>query len=268
MEKLNNRQRLSEFLTKLNFGKNEINIYLALNNYGEMTIAEITKSSDVPRTSVTRNIEKLLKKGVISKKTKNGQIKYIPESPENFKSLIIEEEGNLRARLKYIKSMQEDIGEMMQIISKERNEEKGDDIEVRYYEGLKGFIDASDRTLDFAGDEVLFYSNHDKWRKVYDVEYDLKYYVPKRVAKHISNRSLVIKNRLGKELKETSAGKLREVKYLPPSFDFNTTFIIYKNNVSIMISDKPYTAINIRSKEVYKTFTNMFNNLWEMVKDE
>ncbi len=265
MEKLDNRQKLSQFLSRLNFEKNEINVYLTLNNYGSLTVAEIAKTSDVPRTSVVRNVEKLIKKGIVSKKTKNGETKYIAESPESLKALILEEEEHLRTRLDYINSVHGQLGEIIKVFKEEKKEEKNEAIEVRYYEGKKGFLDASDRTLDFADDEVLFYSNHDKWRKVYDIEYDLKYYVPKRVSKNIKNRSLVIKNKLGKELKENSDGKLRQVKYLPPTFDFDTTFIIYKDNVSIMISDKPYTAINIKSKAVYKTFTNLFNNLWKMV---
>jgi sugar-specific transcriptional regulator TrmB len=265
MNNLDNRQRLSQFLSKLNFEKNEINIYLTLNNYGYMTIAELSKTSDVPRTSVTRNIEKLIKKGVISKKTKNGQTKYVAESPENLNSLLNLEESSLRTKLSQINTVQNELNEIMEIFKLEKKQEKNEAIEVKYYEGKKGFLDASDRTLDFAGDEVLFYSNHEKWRKVYDIEYDLKYYVPKRVAKKIKNRSLVIRNKLGKELKESSDGKLRQVKYLPATFDFDTTFIIYKDNVSIMISDKPYTAINIKSKAVYKTFTNLFNNLWNTV---
>jgi len=268
MEKLNNRQKLSQFLTKLNFERNEISIYLTLNNYGDMTIAEINKTSDVPRTSIVRNLEKLIRKGVISKETKNGQTKYKAELPENFRSLILEEENILQTKLLNISSVQDQLKSIMKIFKEERNEGKNEDVEVRYYEGKKGFIEASDRTLDFAGEEVLFYSNHDKWRLIYDVEYDSKYYIPKRVARKIRNRSLVLRNKLGRQLKETSGGKLREVKYLPDTFDFDTTFIIYRDNVSIMISDKPYIAINIKSKAVYKTFRNLFNNLWSMVGEE
>jgi sugar-specific transcriptional regulator TrmB len=266
MENLSNIEKLNSFLAKLGLNKNEIKIYLSLNSYGDMNIADINRTSTVPRTSITRNIEKLMQKGLVTSFTKNSEKKYKAETPNKLESIIRDKEIMLESRLSTIKALRNEVDDAIEIFKSERKSGQNEKIEVKYYEGIKGFRDAHDRTLDFAEDEILFFSNHDKWRKVLDVEYDNKYYVPKRVSKGIKNRSLVLKNKLGKELAVTSKNNLREVKFLPSEFNFETTFIIYKGNVSIMIADKPYTAINIKSKEVYKTFVNIFDYIWKQIK--
>lgn len=265
IQEVEKQQKLESTLEKIGLTSNEVKIYISLNKYGDMIIADIQRTSTVPRTSIVRALNRLKEKGLVSESHRDNQIYYISEPPHRLSSIVIEQEADLRAQLDMVSEIKVELDEIVDLFKKDRNIESVKEIDVRYYQGVEGFKNVHERTLDLADEEILFYQNTKRWREAYDIDYDYRHNVPKRVSKGIKNRSLVLTDKLSKELAASSDKYLREVKFLPEDFEFDTTFIIYKDNVAIMISDKPYTAINIKSKVVYKTFKNWFDYLWDHI---
>src|SRR5258706_2748654 len=84
--------QINTFMKSLGFSTSEITLYLKLLEKGISNIAELTKKSKIPRTTVVRNIEKLIEKGLISKGVEGNEIILIAEHPSKIKSLIHENE--------------------------------------------------------------------------------------------------------------------------------------------------------------------------------
>ena len=72
----------------------------------------------------------------------------------------------------------------------------------------------------------------------------------------------MIEVRTGVNLKKKDKGLLRETRFLPNDLSIDTTFIIYTDEISLMVSTKPYLAINIQDKVIYNACKNIFYNLW------
>lgn len=267
MNKVSEYTSVQDFLKKLGFNENEVEVYVYLLKIKGETIAGITKGTKVPRTSVVRTLDKLLDRGLVSITTKNKEKKYLPESPKKIEGILREREIKESSKLEQTKQLKKKLPDVLELINSSiKTDPTSGEVSVKYFEGIQGFRDAHDRSLEYADSEIMFLSNHNEWRKAYTEEYDSSVFVPERVRRGIKMRSLVLKNREGKRLQETAKGVLREVRFLPDGFDFDTTLILYRNNILIMVSSKPYIAINIYSKVVYKTFKNIYENLWKQAK--
>lgn len=138
---------------------------------------------------------------------------------------------------------------------------------VHYYIGEQGFINVCERSLEKAENEIIFFGGIMSWYKVYSINYDNKHYIPKRIKKGIKLRMLTNKTIRTERMKEKDKELLREIRFLKDEYKLNSTFIIYKNEVCIMISKEPYLGIVIESKEVYESMLNIFNNIWDNQTD-
>ncbi|MBN1331694.1 hypothetical protein JW978_02285 [Candidatus Dojkabacteria bacterium] len=253
--------KIDNIFTDLGFSPNETKIYLELLSLKSGNIASITKQSGIPRTTVTRTIEKLIAKGLVSQGFKNSERILIAENPKKLENLIRTKEIYIEEQQEEVKKQKNELYNLLPLIETSFERKESSPL-LRYYEGITGFRDVCSRSLDYADNEILFLSNHQYWRQVFTEDYDSTHYIPQRLKKRIKMRSLVVKNTQGERLRYLDKNKLRETRYLPDTFDFQTTFIIYSNEVSIMVSLKPYIAINMRNESIYKAFKNIFENIW------
>src|SRR5947207_694165 len=74
-------------------------------------------------------------------------------------------------------------------------------VEVKYYQGEKGFKEVCQRSLDNAKDEILFISNPEEWYKGFTDEYDKEYYIPSRLKRNLGVRTLVSQGEKAKLVK-------------------------------------------------------------------
>lgn len=210
----------------------------------------------VKRITAHFNIENLIKKGLVTQTTKGSRRQIIAEPPENLTSLIEEKKQRLA-------TIEADFPAILEKLKTHTaNYFSTNNPFFRYYEGETGFKEVCQRSLDFADHEVMFLSNLDEWYKVYTVEYDKNHYIPIRLKKKLLLKLLVFKSQLTESIKKEDGLYLRHTKFLPPMNKFYTTTIIYGNEVSIMISSRPYFAITINNREYNNTFKSLFNVLW------
>ncbi len=256
-------KNIHDYLQKIGLSKIEAQLYEGLLRIGNYTtIKELSEQTGIKRITTHFNIESLIDKGLIVQTTTGSRRQIRAEQPEQLKHMLNEKKTQLRQIEKefptFINMMQYAIPKLVT----QKNPV------IKYYEGEKGFKDVCQRSLDKAGDEILFLSNLDEWYKVYTVEYDEQHYVPIRLKNKTFLKVLAFRGPITKSMPSRDEYIMRETRFLPKEYTFNSSIIIYGNEVSMMLSSRPYTAIVIEDKQFYSTFKSMFMILWEQVSEK
>ena len=260
MAELNVSKTILGYLQEFGLNDKEITIYLTLLKSGPSTIMDLARKTAIKRSTTHNNVEELIKKGLVSQTNYGERRMVIAEDPEKLKFLLEQRRFEVN---KLEASMDQIVNEIHQVVPNARENSR---VEVKYYDGERGFKEVCQRSILNSKNEVLFISNKDEWRKVYTEEYGKEYYIPARKKKRVFLRELMTDTPKAKEFKLDDKNNLRQSKILPKKFEFNTTLIITDRDVSIMVSTEPYKAISIEDKDVVGTFKNIFENLWDLSK--
>jgi sugar-specific transcriptional regulator TrmB len=255
------------FLQKLNFSDEEIQIYLQLLGLGAITLAALSRTLEIPRTTIARKIEKLTGKGLVSVSIR-GSTKYlIAENPRRLETWIRNQEIEIEEKMNSIKSLYVNLpGALESILKMIPTKYKQNNVVVKYFEGRKGFLDLHQETLKSKAKELLFFSNMDKWKEIFTDDFAYTYYVPERIKRKIFARTLALKSKLAEEIRNEDHLYFREMRFLPAEYDFEPTLTINDNQVLIMVSNEPYTAVMIQNSMIAEMFRNLFNNLWKVAE--
>jgi sugar-specific transcriptional regulator TrmB len=248
---------LQIFLEEFGLTEREIRLYLSLLKSGPNTIMNLSRETGVKRSTTHNNVEELIKKGLVSQTNYGERRMVVAEDPEKLKFLLEQKRWD-------VKKLEEKLPDVVNIINEMIPEGKANSqVEIKYYTGVEGFKEVCDRSLNYAEGEILFITDLDDWYKVYTTEFDKGYYIPNRLKNNLGLKMLALETEESKKLVGKDDSLKREVRLISKNYDFKSTIIIYKNEVCIMISSEPYTAIVIQGKEIERTFTSLFYSMWE-----
>lgn len=157
---------LDEFLSELGLTETESKLYLDLLKIGPCSIAELTRESGIPRTTVRENIDKLAQKGLLSQTFEGARKKLAAEEPNKVKLLIIDRKLDLENRKKELDSMEENFNFFVAKLQKQIPEmEESSKVDVRYYEGKEQVEIVYDEILD--ADKVRSFADLERYYEVY-----------------------------------------------------------------------------------------------------
>lgn len=255
--------RFLRLLDNLGVQNTEASLYIKLLEFGPLTITDLALKSKTPRTTVHINVDKLIQKGLITQTNKNGRKILIAENPNKLKLFVLNKKIELENQLEHLSETNNELDEAIQdVIENLPQTPEKTEVIVKYYEGLNGFKDVCQRSLKNSTKEILFISNMDEWKKVFTDRYAYTYYVPERIKKNLFAKTLAMRSKKAEEIKSSDRELLREMRFLPDSYNFDPTIIINDNEVSIMTSSQPYTAVLIQNSSITKLFRDIFNDLW------
>jgi len=251
-------------LNEIGIQNTEALVYLKLLELGSLSRTDLARKSKIPRTTVHENVDRLIQKGLISLTNKNGRKILTAENPNKLKLFVMNKKLELETQLDHLSDTSKELDETIKdIIENVPQSAESGEVDVKYYLGLNGFKDVCQRSLSNSSKEILFLSNMDEWKKIFTDKYAYTYYVPERIKRNLFAKTLAIRSKKAEEIKTSDRELLREMRFLPDSYDFDPTIIINDNEVSIMTSSKPYTAVLIQNKSITKLFRDVFNNLWK-----
>lgn len=255
-------KKTTELLKSLGLSEIEAKLYQGLLEMGSTTIMELANNVGIKRITAHFNIESLIAKGLVVQTKHGARRQIVAEPPEKITSLI-------DAKERAISEMKANLPDLISILSSSYKAANNaiEDVGILYYEGEKGFKEVCQRSLDYADGEISFISNLGEWHKVYTEEYDKTHYIPKRLSKKIRLKLLVPAIEKTKYSELDNKRFLREVRHLPKLPNFKSTLIIYGDEVSIMLSVKPYIAIVIKDAQLSETFKLLFCQLWEISEE-
>lgn len=123
-------QRIKDYLTTLGLSGDEAKIYLALIKYGNLTILEIARKTDLPRTTIYRKLENLKKRGVVDELIEENTTLIKAADPDKL-NLLVKEKETISQILR--SSFPDFASQILQLTKKQQPDTK-----VLFYRGKDG----------------------------------------------------------------------------------------------------------------------------------
>lgn len=228
-------------------------LYLSMLKTGYSSIINISKSSQLKRSTVYVAMEGLIKKNLV-KISINGKKKhYIPENPQKTLDL-----------LDYKKKQLEKI---IPILQKDYNQ-KRDKPFVSFYEGRKE-IEKIYKEVQKAKSEILWYGDASQMEKEFSEFYNNMISLQEK-KDFVGMRDLVNNTTSDKKYaRERNSNKNANIKVKilqPDLYFFSSDNIIFDNKMAILSIGKVFFAIVIESKVVVDIYRCMFEMAWRSAK--
>jgi HTH-type transcriptional regulator, sugar sensing transcriptional regulator len=237
---------LNEILINIGLTKKEAAVYLATLELGDSPASDIAIRAKQNRVSTYDVLEKLRKRGFISRYTKKGVKYFSATDPDLIRT-------DVRQKYMDFKSSLPDLRRLHGKTSHPR---------VRYYEGIEGVKKVYTDTLT-AKTELLNYADSKSIRDFWP-NYD-KEYVKERVKRKIYLRGISPRDEYGEKVVADNKKSHREIRLVKPGqFDFSNEINIYDDKISIISFGKDeILGMIIESPEIANTQRAIFTMAWQ-----
>ena len=235
----------------------ERKIYAALLEHGESTSGQIMKQSGINSGRIYEILDKLEKKGLISRVTKNKIQYFHPVNPERAQEYLQERQKEFE---KHAEEFRNILPELLARI-KQRKEP----ITVEVFTGMKGLKVAYAKEMECAHKNSTLYIMSVVGKEKYPKElYDFFIYnqQPKRTAAGFKIKKLLGEG--ARSTREKYHEKQAQIKYLPYTSPVAITVIEDLAIIGIEIEEP--VVITIESKDVADSFRKQFELLWLQAK--
>lgn len=230
-------------LEKIGLSKNEIKVYLTLNDHGSMKAGKLSKLAHLDRSSAYNAIQMLLDKGFVSY-VLVGKVKWFQAA------------GPKRI-LDYLKEQQEDIESILPDLQ-ERHKRKKIEGQVRLFKGYKGVKTVFLDIIRTGKNNYVFGSEGQFSERMKEFAYQFD-----RMKKEKGIKTQLILRKGRKEID----GKSSEHRYLPNIAESSAVTNIYGDKIAIVIwTDEP-EGIIIENAAAAKAYKSYFDSMWKHAKD-
>jgi len=226
--------------------RNEAVVYLELLRTGSTIAKNITKITNMHRTSVYNCLQRLQKKGLVSEITFDKVTHYEAAEPEKLLALVKEREDQLKLILPELKKLKE-----TKFYTKH---------EVRYFKGKQGLKTVFEDILN-TGNDYVGWGPEKKIESL--LKYYFIYYVRTRQEKKIHAKMIYSED--SKRMAYTK-NPLVEVRFLPKLFYYPTAHRVYGDKVAIILLEEDPRCILIDNKVIADSYRKQFNVLWKIAK--
>ena len=243
-------KEIQQSLQNIGLHEKEAGLYLASLNLGEASMSSLAKQAGLKRSTAYLTFKSLEGKGLMGSFKMRSGLKFVATRPEAMKI-----------------KMQQQLEELDSILPglKVLAEKSGDQPKITFYEGKQGYLVALHDTLKISNKTLRQIASITELHKTITEDYDVKHYMPKRIAKRIFIKALYTQD-ISERLKNREHGKeLREVKYLPAQYPIKTSTLIYDSKVVITTSKKELITVMIESEEIAAAEKAKFDLIWDIV---
>jgi sugar-specific transcriptional regulator TrmB len=149
---------IKQTLKSFGLEEKEQEIYLLLLKHDWQTVLEISKLSPIKRTTLYRVLESLQKKGLIEMKLDDKTTFYSAASPNQFKSLVLEQEDETKNLKTALPNLLDSLNALTSIRPGETT--------VRYYRGLRGLKQLEWKKYEEPNKQILVFGAKLQWMDV------------------------------------------------------------------------------------------------------
>jgi Fe2+ or Zn2+ uptake regulation protein len=257
---------LTLLLQALEISEKEYVLYKELYNLGPSTVAHLSKITQIPRTTIYQNLDKLHSKGLISQTVKGSKKLFVAEAPSKVTTLINSKRLELNDQERNISEAEKLIPDFLNQFEVKKSPFGiiPPQTEIRYYEGSKAVQKVYDNMLTFP--EVKSYVNF----------FDINTYFPENNEKFINainNGTIVWDINVGDQQNDyfidaTKGYKNYHLKYFPKSKTIKSMdYAIYGNNIAYIQGGLNPTAITITNKLQADNARVIYDILWESLPE-
>ncbi|PIR06534.1 MAG: hypothetical protein COV55_03300 [Candidatus Komeilibacteria bacterium CG11_big_fil_rev_8_21_14_0_20_36_20] len=245
-----------ELLEKLGFSNKKAKIYLTCLELSSATAKQIAKKSDIVRTTTYKILDELTNDGLIEIDLKHKTKNYVALDPNKIINLFEEKK----------KTAESCLPDLLEHFSSTKFKPK-----ITFYDGENGIKKVFEDILNYQDIVIYTFSPIvnvlERFGRVYARHFIEKRRDRKIIRKNL--RQLTDKSEEKRDWEFFASDKmvLREVKFLPKSFEFSTLIQIYDNKISVISSEKENFGFIIESKELASFMKQVFNLLWATAKN-
>jgi len=238
---------LSKDLEKIGFSEKEAKLYLAALELGRSNIQQLSRKSEIKRTTVYDIIESLKRKGFLVQAIKNKKVYFSAVDPRKL-------EDEMEEKSKITKKT---VPQLLAIANAIDSKPK-----INFFEGWNGIKEIYKDTLRYSGQELLAWVAEDAVAH-FDIDFLNNFYLPKRLEKKIWVRAIASDASYMREYHKIDEKSLRKTRLAGTDyFGLNVEINIYgKNNTAFMSFEEKFGII-IESKKIHDTLKNIFEMNW------
>ena len=235
-------------LIKAGLGEREAKVYLAILELGEATIAQITKKSQIKRSTVYDMLEILKEKRLINQSRHKTRPVFFAENPQK----MID---SLEERKKGLEDVMPQLISMMNLLEKKPR--------ISYFEGIESVKEIFEDTLKYPDSEILTWMPYPYLNLGEDFFW--KYYNPKRVEKKIWMRVLAPDAEANREAAQKMQKYIVATQFISNKVfsEFDIEIKIYGKTKVGIISYAEDLGIIIESKKIHAGFRAIFESGWK-----
>ena len=246
----NNTISIENTLREFGLNESETRLYLSSLSLGESNMSDLAKKAEIKRSTCYLIFKSLQNKGLMgSVKTSRGLV-FTATSPDSLLS---------RART-HMNRIEMILPELQALSQKKDNRPK-----MTYYEGADAYRLAVEDCLKNPNVTIRHIGALSELHQTMGKDYDLQYFVPRRVKQNISLKALYFPDVKSELRLLDDKNELREVRYLPEKYVYNSVMLIYENKVLISSSQKELVTIVIESEEIAKSEQMKFDLIWDLI---
>lgn len=247
--------RLINDLKQLGLDEKEAKVYLAALELGPTNIQDLTKKSQIKRSTVYEMIKNLKEMGLISETTKHKRKLIVASEPENIKRNLVAKEKLLNQLMPELKGIS-NIGFVKP--------------KMTFYEGKEGLREIYWDALNVKKNEMALWVSPIKSVMETVGEDFLNKYIAEKAKRGLWVKSIHIFSEKVPTYKylapETYDKTLRKVRFTPPVMDISNTIVIYGSKVSVISSRKEGFGFVVESEDYANTMRIFYDLLWNISK--
>ncbi|MGB0757500.1 MAG: TrmB family transcriptional regulator [Patescibacteria group bacterium] len=242
-----NTSSINSLLQDLGLTENEARVYVAMLSLGPTTALELSKQSQVKRTTVYLALESLKEKGLVRIEIKGLKRVFVAESPERLELMLDIKKQTLTQSLPDLLSMYNTQGEQGR---------------VKQYEGKEQIKHVYDSLLTSIRpkEDYLVFGDSTKWHDL-DPKFFSKF-IERRSKLSINIRIILQDSEIARHYKKFEKNHNQEIKLLPSSVELSTNVVVLPRKVVIHNLLPPMSAIVVENSSVVKTHKEMFEIMW------
>lgn len=247
---------IKKFLQTLGFSEKEIKLYVALLELGRGTPTEISRKTNLNRTTVYDIVRVLMDRGLISKFKKGSSTYFYSRDP---KQLLAYLEREKQESVRKFEKQQKRLTELLPEFVSLENLKKRSRPRVQFFEGEKGVREAYEDTLTSSG-TIYAYTNVQAM--IEGLPNFFPDYWKRRAKKKIPIHAVFVDNTASRERAKFNQEELRQTKFLEKGKEFSPEVKIY-NDKMLIASWKEKIAVIVESGEFIKLQKTIFEELWK-----
>ncbi len=245
-------------LKLLDLSDKEVIIYQICLELGEVSLAEIAKRAQMPRTTVEYILEQLDKKGLIQSVLKGARRHFVPYAPKTVLGLLKQKETEFHLQVDEFQNSIPELNRLYKAFSLQPR--------IRVFEGEE-IRNIYEEILDASIEETWFIGDMSKTADAVGEKY-LTSWMKRRVKRHIGTKAIRVgAGEFENEVVNAKEGYLRSVRLAPEGFESPSHIIIYGDNVAIITTSKESFGTVITSREYATTMKNCFMEVWKNSAD-
>jgi len=246
-----------KYLEEIGLSDKEAKVYVSLLQVDHDSVLDLSKRTEVNRTTIYPVLESLAKKGLVSEIQIDKKVHYKAEPPERLETYVERRKLNFEEQSKRLK----DIVPQLKSIQRESGERPV----VKYFEGTNGIMSAlQEFYLNYkeGGMNYMIYPR-DLTEEIFKDE-ERKKFIEMRKGKKITAKAIY--TRKDGDLPE--AIDSQRVRIDQEKYPINTDIQIYDDYVSISTLGGNLSSILIKNKDFAVTLKSLIDLVFDLQKNK